>query len=181
MGGLGNIEYCCAFSSSQLIFAAMIQKFHMKTNFPTSESSSKAFSTGTQPGSSTSTGDRSAAFDTFVMNLIILLTNPFSPPLLPVCLKLLIISLASPRCGHCHDLAPAWRALARWGQPWKLTKKDKVDKNLQSWQRFTKLTKNWQNKERVGNTHFLTLRELDGTGIMIGAVNCQVQEKSPSD
>ena len=165
MGGLGNIEYCCAFSSTELVFIATIQKFWTKTNFPTAESSSKAFSTGTQPGSSTSTGDRSAAFDTFVMNLIILLTNPFSPPLLPVCLKLLIISLASPRCGHCHDLAPAWRALARWGQLWKLTKSDK----------------SWQKWERGGNTFFLTLRELDGTGIMIGAVNCQVQEKSLSD
>ena len=64
MGGLGNIEYCCAFSSTQLIFAAMIQKFHMKLNFFTAESSSRAFSTGTQPGSSTSTGDRSAPFNT---------------------------------------------------------------------------------------------------------------------
>ena len=46
---------------------------------------------------------------------------------------------------------------------------------------FTKIYKVDKKLTKVGNTFFLTLRELDGTGIMIGAVNCQVQEKSLSD
>ena len=71
--------------------------------------------------------------------------QPFPPPPLPDCFKILITSLASPRCGHCHDLAPAWRALARWGRPWKTDKveknKDEVDKKCQKWTKIAKLTK----------------------------------------
>ena len=154
---LANIEYCCAFSSAQLFFTATIQKFWTKTNFPTAESSSRAFSTGTQPGSSTSTGDRSAPSN------FVLTWSFFWPTSSCPFFEILITSLASPRCGHCHDLAPAWRALARWGQlRRKMTRIDKSGKE-------------------GGNTFFLTLRELDGTGIMIGAVNCQVHKKSLSD